>query len=85
MIALRTGEVAAHGQTVLVDKIDLAKQYQLTKPGKYYVQFSGLPLSIGEPMTVPKDAEREEYQTFVNGSSQFPSNILEIEVSKPDH
>jgi len=85
MIALRTGEVAARGQTVLVEKIDLAKQYQLTKPGKYYVQFSGLPLSIGEPMTVPKDAEHEEYQMFVTGNSQFPSNILEIEVTQPNH
>lgn len=85
MIALRTDEVAAHGQTVLVDKIDLAKQYHLVKPGKYYVQFSGLPLAVGEPMTVPKNAVREEHEMFVNGSSQFPSNILEIEVNQPNH
>jgi len=49
------------------------------------VQFSGLPLSIGEPLTIPKDAERDEYQMFVSGSSQFPSNILEIEVNQSNH
>jgi hypothetical protein len=50
----------------------------------YNVQFTGLPLAVGEPLTVPKDGERDEYQMFVSGSSQFPSNIIEFEV-KPSN
>jgi hypothetical protein len=84
MIQERTGELAAKATTVLAGEINLAKQFNITKPGKYFVQFSGLPLSIGEPMTVPKNAERDEYQMFVSGGSQFPSNILEIEVNQPN-
>jgi len=84
MLAMYTGKVAAHAQTVLGDKLDLAWQYKLINPGKYYVQFNGLPLEVGEPLTVPKDTEHEEYQTFVTGNCQFPSNILEIEVHEPN-
>lgn len=85
MVAERTGELAARSTAVLAGEIDLAKQFKISKPGKYFVQFSGLPLSIGAPLTVPKNAQREEYQMFVSGSSQFPSNILEIEVTQPNH
>jgi hypothetical protein len=85
MIGERVGELGPRSTTVLAGEIDLAKQFKIAKPGKYYVQFTGLPLVIGEPMTVPKDAQRDEYQTFVGGNSQFPSNILEIEVNEPNH
>jgi hypothetical protein len=84
MIVERTGELAARSTTVLAGEIDLAKQFKIAKAGKYFVQFSGLPLAIGEPMTVPKDVQRDEYQLFVSGSSQFPSNIIEFEVKPPN-
>jgi len=85
MVQERTGELAARSTTMLAGEIDLARQFKIAKPGKYYVQFSGLPVAIGEPMTIPKNAQRDEYQMFVAGTSQFPSNILEIEVQEPNH
>lgn len=63
--AIRAGETA-----VLFDALDIAKQYDLTKPGNYRVQFNGHGLEVGDALGVDNGLARQ----------RFPSNTVEIDV-----
>ena len=55
---------------VLFASLDIAKQYDIKKPGRYQVQFSGRGLVVSDAIGSRYCAARR----------QFPSNTLEIEV-----
>jgi hypothetical protein len=83
-IRVQWGEVGPDASAVLADKIDLNLQYAITMPGKYFVQFSGADLEIGEP--VPHQdwgpfGENEIVSDFVAATNRFPSNVIKIEVT----
>jgi hypothetical protein len=62
------------GETiVLFSRLDIAGQYDMSKPGKYRVQFSGQGLEIGDAIT-PRDEPESRARRL------FPSNTVEIEV-----
>jgi hypothetical protein len=55
---------------VLFDALDVARDYDLTKPGKYRIQFNGRGLEISDARGVDNGAARRK----------FPSNVVEIDV-----
>lgn len=81
-------ELAPGASVVLADKMDISSNHHFTEPGKYYVQFSGVGLEIGEPIPFSDPgpyAENEEAWpfTFISALASVPSEILEIEVTRP--
>ena len=56
--------------TVLLDGFDIAKHYDIKRPGRYKVQFTG-GMSVGEA----------QYGAC-GGSRKFPSNTVEIEIRR---
>jgi hypothetical protein len=84
-IMVREAKLAANSSVILADKIDINPHYTITKTGKYFVQFTGMALDIGEPL--PKQELGRFGENVVIGSfdflpatNKFPSNIIEIEV-----
>ena len=72
-------ELAPGSSAVLAEKIDLARNYDIRKPGKYSVWFGGYSLQIGKALKSGSD----DYKTcgeFVAALGQLPSNVIEIEV-----
>jgi hypothetical protein len=78
--------IRAGRTVVLFDKLDIARQYQINKPGRYDVQFSGGGLFIGD---LPKDpgpgSERwhsipEGAMPKVGACRAYPSNVVRIDV-----
>lgn len=55
---------------VLFESLDIASQYDLTRPGKYQLQFNGHGLEIGDALGIDNGAARQ----------LFPSNVVEIAV-----
>lgn len=85
-IMVRHGELAAGSSAILADKIDISQNHKITKLGKYYVQFSGRGLEIGEPLPPQEPGRFGEDPglwpfSFIPALTQFPSEIVEIEVS----
>ncbi|HVP11893.1 MAG TPA: hypothetical protein VMV94_11995 [Phycisphaerae bacterium] len=60
------------GDAVLFEHFDVAKQYDMTKPGKYRVRFNGHGLEVTD---APDDKGSR-----VSARRQFPSNTVEIDV-----
>jgi hypothetical protein len=90
-IMVRSGTVAPGATVVLADKIDLKEHYSITRPGKYFVQFRGKTLQIGQPIpsrTPGPFGERENESMagpgFLAATNQFPSEPIEIEVLAAD-
>ena len=65
---------------VLFDKFDISKQYDIRKPGRYKVQFSGKGLEIGETRS-EEDHDKAPFDNFIGTQRRFPSNIVEIEIT----
>ena len=63
----------------LFDRFDIAKQYDIKKPGKYHVQFNGSGLWV----SVKTDDKAAEKESFKGYPGRFPSNSVEIEI-KPN-
>jgi hypothetical protein len=61
---------------VLFDSFDLSKQYDIRKPGRYAVQFSGRGLSIGEGRDV-----KGRRTGSVRNDARLASNIISIVVT----
>lgn len=85
-IGVGEAELAADGSAVLAGSIDLRHNYEITKPGKYYVQFNGRGLEIGQPVPLGKQGffgETEGFWpwTFIAALTNFPSNLITIEVT----
>ena len=85
-IGVRRGEAAPGASVVLADKIDLNLHYAITKPGKYFVQFTGADLEIGEPVPAQDWGPFGENEIlsvfdFVAATNRFPSNLVKIEVA----
>ncbi len=70
---IKAGETA-----VLFDKLDLGKDYDLSKPGRYKVKFNGRELMIGLPL--PKRPGQDNEWPTHSTTKLFPSNIVEIHV-----
>lgn len=79
-IAMGEGLLAPDSSGILADNIDITKDYTLSRPGTYFVQFDGAPLEIGAriPRTDKRIFSDDE---FVPTSTKFPSNVVKIEVS----
>jgi hypothetical protein len=87
-IALVTAELAAGASVVLADKVDISRNHEITKPGRYFVQFSGGGLQIGEPQPYGQFAEPGRFGenemwggNFIAAPTNFPSNLIAIEVT----
>ena len=90
-IRVRKGEAAPGVSVIVADRIDLNRNYAITKPGKYVVQFSGAKLEIGQPLPNwnpgPSDpfGENENEITagggFIGVTNRFPSDLITIEVT----
>jgi len=75
---IKAGETA-----VLFDNLDLGKSYDLHKPGRYKVQFSGQALTVGIPE--PK-RPGPNYESPIHATSKpLPSNFVEIEFRAAPH
>lgn len=61
---------------VLFDDLDIAKQYDIKKPGRYKVQFNGNGLQIG----ITTGEEQFDPDNFIGIAEKFPSNTVEINV-----
>jgi hypothetical protein len=72
------------GQTVvLFNNFDLASKYRIRRPGTYTVQFSGKGLTLGHKEPNVPTEYGENHPTFsLHGTC--PSNIVQIEVRRPD-
>jgi hypothetical protein len=66
----------------LFDQFDVAKQYDIKRPGKYRVQFNGDGLEVSVK-TDDKVAEGDYPESSKHYPGRFPSNSVEIEV-KPN-
>ena len=79
-------ELAPATSVVLAEKVDLMKHYQITKPGKYYVQFGGS-VNVGEPLPYHPFSGFDFGENihvgsfdFLAATNRFPSNVIEIRV-----
>jgi hypothetical protein len=64
--------------TVLFDNFDLSQHYNLNKPGRYKLQFSGF-IHVGIPR--PDRSDNDELPMWeASNSKSFPSNVIEIQV-----
>jgi hypothetical protein len=84
-IVVKHGELAAGSSAILASNIDISRDHNITKPGKYFVQFDGACLDIGEsvpPMEPGCFGENEGLwpMNFVPVLTKLPSEIIEIEV-----
>ena len=80
------GQAAPGESVVLAEKIDLNRQYTITKPGTYSVQFTGADLAIGEPVShedwgLFAENEMASINDFVAATNKFPSNVINVEVT----
>jgi hypothetical protein len=85
-IGVGRGEVVPGAVVVLADKIDLGLHYTIKKSGKYFVQFSGANLEIGEPVPLEDWGSFGENEPlsiggFVAVTNRVGSNLVEIEVA----
>jgi hypothetical protein len=62
--------IKAGERVVLFASLDIARQYDMKKAGKYQVQFSGHGLMVGDAIGSKNGVARR----------RFPSNTVEIEV-----
>jgi prepilin-type processing-associated H-X9-DG protein len=70
--------IKAGKSAILFDNLDISSQYDLSKAGKYKVQFNGKGLytAIG--------TGEGPFENTIGIQGKFPSNIVEIEVSAPE-
>ena len=86
-IGIRKGEVSANSSVVLADKIDINQGHEITKPGKYIVQFDSNDLQIGQPMPMEEMGRfgenlRTSIFDFLPATNRIVSNVLEIQVER---
>jgi hypothetical protein len=72
-IGVRQGDLASGASGILADKIDITQNHEISKAGKYFVQFDGRDLDIGEPFD-------DSVFGLLPTPTKFPSEIIEIEV-----
>ncbi len=87
-IIVRSGKVAPGASVVLADRLDLNRDYAITRPGKYIVQFSGTNLKIGQPLPLrtpdlwgEDDREISAFIGFLGATNRFTSEPIKIEVT----
>jgi hypothetical protein len=85
-IPVANAELAAGASAILADRVDIGRNHEITKPGKYFVQFSGRGLEIGERVPMEQSGPFGETvhlsrSGFVAAVTNFPSNTIEIEVT----
>ena len=84
---VRTAELAAGSSFILVDMIDINQHHEITKPGKYFVQFNSTELEVGQPLPHQEVDDFGENLplgifNFLPATNKFPSNVIEIEVNR---
>lgn len=65
---------------VLCKHLDINGQYAIGRPGVYWVQFRGEPLSIGKKLS--PDDPNDPFSNVISTTTQFPSNIIRIDAIK---
>jgi len=67
------------GNTVILfDNLDLGRLYDLSKPGRYKVQFGGEGLSLALP--APKTPEQDSEQPIHTTTRKIASNVVEMNI-----
>jgi hypothetical protein len=72
-------ELKPDSTVVLFDNFYISKQYDISKPGMYWIQFSGKGLDIGQSLSPGSAISPPGY---LRTTTQFPSNRLRIEVKE---
>ena len=86
-IMLGKAELAAGSLAVLAEKIDINQDHEISKAGKYFVQFDSADLQIGQPLPHEEFGRFGEnlsmsVSDFLPATNKFPSNIIEIQVQR---
>ena len=81
-IGIHFKRIESGNTVVLFDNLDLGRLYDLSKPGRYKVQFSGDGLGLALP--APKSRERDYEQPMHTTTRKFASNVVEIDI-EPSH
>jgi len=76
--AIRYERIESGNTVALFDNLDLGRLYNLSKPGRYRVQFSGEGLSLALP--APKTPEQDHEQPLHTTTRKFASNVVEIDI-----
>ena len=71
--------IQPNSSVVIFDGLDVAKQYEISRQGRYAFQFNGSGLKVGGMM---QEGYRDNFNNVISSPRIIPSNVVQIDVTK---